>query len=96
MLPRLMEAGGIMHGYSKPHRKNLSSKFRAAKKLAKEFRKRRLHHNDSTGGRDESLPLWMNAFQNYLQFAEENPSARVLQMRASQRREVVTRSIIGQ
>ena len=66
MLPRWMEAGGIMHGYSKPHHKNLSQKFRAAEKLAKEFRNRRSHQTDSTGDRDESLPLWMDTFKDYL------------------------------
>ena len=95
-LPRWMKPSGIMHGYSKSYRKNLSGKFRAAENMAKEYRNRHVHQNDSTGDKDESLPLWMNAFQDYLQFAEENPSARVLQMRASQRREVVTRSLIGQ
>ena len=91
-----MEPGGIMHGYSKPHRKNLSGKFRAAENIARQYRNRRIHQTDSSGDRDESRPLWMNAFQDYLQFAEDNPSARVLQIRESQRREVVTRSVIGQ
>ena len=55
----------------------------------------RSHQNDSTGVRDESLPLWMTVFRDYLDFAAENPSARVIQQRAAHRREVVTRSLIG-
>ena len=38
----------------------------------------------------------MNAFRDYLGFAAENPTARILQQRLVQRREVVTRSLIGQ
>ena len=38
----------------------------------------------------------MNAFRDYLDFVTKNLSSRVLQQRLGQRREVVTRSLIGQ
>ena len=54
--------------------------------MAKELMSTHSHQNDSAGVRDESLPLWMTAFRDYLDFAAENPSARVMQQRAAHRR----------
>ena len=85
--------GGIMHGYSKPHRKTLSQKFRAVEKMANDLMNSRVHQSGTT---DEPLPLWMNAFRDYLDIPAENPSTRVFQQRQAQRREVVIRSLIGQ
>jgi hypothetical protein len=95
MIPQWILPGGILHGFSKPHRKTLSTKFKNAEKMARELMGTRLHQPDSTGARDESLPLWMPAFRDYLTFAAENPSARIIQQRAALRREVVTRTLIG-
>ena len=92
MIPNWILPGGIMHGFSKPHRKTLSQKFRAAEKKAKDHMERRSHQTDTSGERDESLPLWMNAFQDYLKFAAENPYQRVVQQREAQKRRTVGRA----
>ena len=67
-----------MHGFRKPHTKILRKKFREAENLAKTLRESRGHQRDSSGHRDESLPIWYSIFNHYFDYAAEHPTSRAL------------------
>ena len=87
---------GILHGYRTPYPKTLRKKFRDAERLAKTMMNRRQYQRESSGNRDGSRSLCFSAFIDYFEFVEQRNTIRIMERNQQVRREVVTRSLIGQ
>ena len=68
MIPQWMKPGLILHGYRTPSAKNLRGKLKDAKRVIKTISNSRKNQRDNSDSRDESLPIYFNAFMDYFEY----------------------------